>query len=194
MSYHIYTTDGIILKRRALGEADIVLYVLTYDFGLIIASAKSARVSSSKLRSALQEYSNVSLSCIKAKNGWKITNVVEKSNFYFGFPEYTHKVLAQVSSVLLKMIQGESPNPEVFRTVKSGFEFLKSVEEKNILNFEMLMVLRILKELGYVVTNSDTEIFLSNIEEWGTEIFEKINEKKSVIVEIINKALKESQL
>src|SRR3954468_15203265 len=104
MSYHIYTTNGIILKRTPFGEANILLHILTEDFGLIMASARSARLSVSKLRTTLQEYSFVSVSCIKGKNGWKITNAVDKGNFYFEYPDYTHKVLAQISSVLLKMI------------------------------------------------------------------------------------------
>ena len=130
MSYHIYTTDGIILKRTPFGEANILLHILTEDLGLIMASARSARLSVSKLRPALQEYAYVSVSCIKGKNGWKITNVVEKGSFYFDMPEHSHKVLAQVVWVLLKMIQGESVHPEIFQTVKSGFEFLKSLSEK----------------------------------------------------------------
>ena len=101
MSYHIYTTDGIILKRQVFGEANIFLYILTEDFGLIIGSARSARLSASKLRSALQEYQYISVSCIKGKNGWKITNALDKGSFYYNYPEHTHGVLAQVGSLLL---------------------------------------------------------------------------------------------
>lgn len=194
MSYHIYTTDGIILKRTPFGEANVLLYILTEDLGLIMASARSARLSVSKLRPALQEYAHVSVSCIKGKNGWKVTNVVEKKSFYFelSFP-YT-RCVAQIVSVLLQMIQGESPHPEIFQTVLSGFEFLKSITEQDISNFETIMVLRILYELGYVVRNSDTEMFLANTVEWSAGFLEKAEEKKKVLVGLINKALKESHL
>ncbi|MEQ1561180.1 MAG: recombination protein O N-terminal domain-containing protein [Nitrospira sp.] len=194
MSYHIYTTEGIILKRTPFGEANILLHVLTADLGLIIASARSARLSVSKLRPALQEYSHVSISCIKGKNGWKVTNVVDKGSFYFGLPEHTHRTLSQVASVLLKMITGESPHREVFETVKTGFDFLKNVDPENISNFETLLVLRILYELGYVVKDSETEIFLEEVNEWGDILLERIKENKIKVVAVINKALKESQL
>ena len=194
MSYHIYTTDGIILKRATFGEANILLYILTSELGLIIASARSARLSVSKLRGALQEYSFVSVSCVKGKNGWKITNVAEKGSFYFDYPEYSHKVISQVAAVLLKMIPGEAPHKEVFRTVRSGFEFLKSVKEEDIGNFETLLVLRILAELGYVVNDSDTQIFFTDKESWNTDLLGRIGENKRRVVELINKALKESQL
>jgi recombinational DNA repair protein (RecF pathway) len=69
MSYHVYTTEGIILKRTPFGEANILLHIFTKDLGLIIASARSARLSVSKLRTALQEGSFVIISCVKGKGG-----------------------------------------------------------------------------------------------------------------------------
>jgi len=194
MSYHIYTTDGIILRRTTFGEANIFLHILTADLGLIIASARSARLASSKLRSALQEYAHVSVSCVKGKNGWKITNVIEKGNFFFEYETYLHKTISQIASVILKMIPGESPHPEIFQTVKSGFEFLKTLQEKDISNFETLIVLRVLWELGYVVMDSNTKAFLKDTVEWNISLLEKIKENKITIVGLINKALKESHL
>ncbi len=194
MSYHIYTTDGIILKRKTFGEANVLLYVLTYDLGLIIASAQGARLSSSKLRPALQEYTLNSISCVKGKNGWKITNVVEKENFFFNYPGYSHKVLSQIVFILLKMIPGESPHKEIFQIIKTGFEFLKLLPEKHISDFEALIVLRILHQLGYVENKEDTGSFLKNDEEWNELILEKVSENKRNIILTINKALKESHL
>ena len=194
MSYHIYTTDGIILKRTAFGEANIFLHILTEDLGLIVAGARSARLSSSKLRSALQEYTYISVSCVKGKNGWKITNVVEKENFFFNYPNFSHKVLSQISSVLLKMIPGESPHKEIFQIVKSGFEFLKTLQEKDVLNFETLVVLRILHQLGYVESGPEINFFLKNREEWNVSILEEVSQSRGNIIFTINKALKESQL
>jgi recombinational DNA repair protein (RecF pathway) len=194
MSYHIYTTDGIILKRTTFGEANILLYILTADLGLIIASAQAARLSSSKLRSALQEYALVSVSCIKGKNGWKITNVIEKENFFFDYPTYSHRVLSQIAFVLLKMIQGESPHKEIFQTIKSGCDFLKSLSEKDVSNFEVLTVLRILYQLGYVEKSQKIVTFLKDTEEWNKLILDEVSQNKKDMVYIINKALKESQL
>jgi DNA repair protein RecO len=194
MGYHIYTTDGIILKRKTFGEADVLLYVLTSDLGLIIASARSARVSSSKLRPALQEYTLVSLSCVKGKNGWKITNVIEKGSFFFGYSSYSNKVMSQIVSILLKMIPGETPHKEVFQTVKSGFEFLKSLSKEKVSNFEALIVLRILWELGYVENKQEITVFLKNKEEWNELILKKVSNNIKKIISIINKALKESHL
>ncbi|KND50728.1 MAG: DNA repair protein RecO [Parcubacteria bacterium C7867-003] len=192
MSYHIYTTDGIILKRTPFGEANILVHVLTEDLGLIMASARSARLYVSKLRPALQEYAHVSISCIKGKGGWKITNVVSKGSFYFGYPEYTHRVMSQITFVLMQMIQGETPHKEIFEIVKNGLDFLKNIPEKYVSDFETLIVLRILKELGYVVSDNTTEKFLRS--DWDENLLKEIKEDRVLIVAIINKALKESHL
>lgn len=195
MGYHIYTTDGIILKRKAFGEADVVLYVLTSDLGLISASAKSARLFLSKLRPALQDYSLSSISCIKAKNGWKITNALEKENFFFSSNIYHHRVLSQIVSLLIKMIPGESPQKEIFETVKTGFKFLRELkEDKEIESFEILLVLRILDELGYIGQNEEIKGFTAHSVRWDKEILNNVQKSKKVIVLAINKALKESHL
>jgi len=194
MSYHIYTTDGIILKRTTFGEANLLLYVITEDFGLIVASAQAARLSSSKLRTALQEFSLCSISCVKGKGGWKITNAVEKENFFYTCPKFSHKVLYQMVSILLKMIPGESPQPEIFQTIRTGLNHLRSLSQKHLSDFEILLVLRLMYDLGYVVRSEDLRVFLENREDWQPTIFEKVSQKKKEIISVINKALKESHL
>jgi DNA repair protein RecO len=200
MSYHIYTTDGIILKRTPFGEANILLHILTEDLGLIIASAQSARVSHSKLRPALQEYTYLSVSCVKGKNGWKVTNVIPKENFFFDYPQYVQKIVSQISTILVRMMPGEESHREVFSVVQSGFSYLKNhvnltgSYEYGISNFECLIMLRILYFLGYISNEKQTEKFLMPILEWNESLLNEVSPVKSVLIEKINKGLKESQL
>lgn len=194
MSYHIYTTEGIILKRAPFGEANLLLYILTADLGLIIASARSARVSASKLRPALQEYAHVTVSCVKGKGGWKVTNVASIENYYFDSPEHTHKVLAQIVSLLIKMMPGEAIHPIVFSIIKSAFTELKNIEKENLEYFEMIVVLRIMFELGYVAKSDITKGILSDCSDWSKKIIDEVSNSRKEIVSIINNALKESQL
>lgn len=194
MSYHVYTTDGLILRRTPFGEANVVLHILTKDFGLIIASAQGVRLPKSKLCSVLQEYALITVSCVKGKNGWKITNAVEKENLYFSYPEYTRKVMSQIVSVLMKMIPGESRHPEIYDVVVSALTFLKSTTKDEINNFEILLMLRILYLLGYVGNDEKTKVLLDNTNEWKAEIFEIVKLNKANIVFLINKALRESHL
>lgn len=191
MSYHIYTTEAIVLKRKTFGESDTVLYLLTKDLGLILASAKSSRSSKSKLKSGLQEYTLLTLSTVKGKNGWKVTNTKTEKNFFFELSKEGQKVLARISVFLMKIIAGELPDNKIFETVKQSLLVLKDVEKKMIVNFEILLVLRLLYHLGYVA-DLKTKKYLNS--DWGREALLSIEKEKAHLVGIINKAMKESQL
>lgn len=193
MSYHIYTTPGIILKRKNFGEADTLFHILTRDLGLILASARSSRLMSSKLRGFLQDYSEVSLSCLKSKNGWKITNVSSDGSTFSDYPEYSKKILSQVSTVLIKMIQGELANKELYEIVRSGFFEMTKTKESDIRALEILMVLRILNELGYVVKTERIEKFLDG-RIWESKLLQEAEIERIHTVEVINRAIKESHL
>ena len=67
MSHTIYTTEAIILKRVATGEADVTLWILTEDLGIIVARAQGARKEVSKMRSHLQVLDLLSLSVVKGR-------------------------------------------------------------------------------------------------------------------------------
>lgn len=194
MSYHIYTTNGIILKRTIIGEANAYFHILTEDLGLIVSLAQAVRKTSSKLKFTLQEYTFASISVVKSKNGWKITNSVSKNNFFYDCDQAKRDILARICSVILKMIPGESPHPEIFHTTLSGFEFLVSEKNVHISDFECLAVLRVLYHLGYVILDHNTEDFLKNTNVWSADLLQKTSENKTKIVSLINKGLKESQL
>ncbi len=57
-----YRTEGIVLRTREYGEADLIVTFLTYDHGLINAFAKSPRKTKSRFGSSLEPLSHVRLS------------------------------------------------------------------------------------------------------------------------------------
>ncbi|MFZ2523560.1 MAG: DNA repair protein RecO [Minisyncoccia bacterium] len=193
MSYRVYTTKGIVLKKKNSGEQNSFLYILTKDLGLIIASARSTRSSKSKLKGLIEEFSHGDFSFVKGKNGWHLTNVSENGNFFFQAPNHSRKTLAQMAAVLLKMIQGEEPHKEVYSTVVESFKFLTEVTKDHIHIVEVLSVLRIMYELGYVRDDNEVTDFLKN-DDYSSEILQQGQDNKIKIVALINRALKESQL
>lgn len=193
MSYRIYTTKGIVLKKKTSGEQNSLLYVLTKDLGLIIASARSTRTTGSKLRGLLEEYSYGEFSLVKGKNGWRLTNASSEGNFYFESQEYSRKTVAQICSVLTKMIQGEVEQEDIYDCVIESFQFLTTAGKSDITLVETLTVLRIMNLLGYVEHKDGlTEIIKGS--EITPKILNEVFHNKIKIVGIINMAIKESQL
>ncbi|HVZ76226.1 MAG TPA: recombination protein O N-terminal domain-containing protein, partial [Candidatus Paceibacterota bacterium] len=52
----LFVTEGIVLGKRGVGEANMFLAILTREQGLLKASARSARREQSKLRYALEPF------------------------------------------------------------------------------------------------------------------------------------------
>lgn len=140
MSYHIYTTKGIIFSERALGEADRIYTILTRDLGKIHAQAIGVRKGASKIRGNIEPFSLSNVSLVKGKNYWRLTSA-----------ELLKKIPASPSiakpfSLIDKLIQGEEPHPELFDAVEK-FILSSSLDEEM---FEIDLVSQILFHLGYL--------------------------------------------
>ncbi len=201
MSYHIYTTEGIILKCTPYGEANFLVHVLSEDLGLIFVSAQSVRTSLSKLRSGLVQYSLGKISVLHGKNGWKTTGMMTERNFFFDVEtkdsEEKNKSMARIVNLILNMIPGETPHPEIFHTVKNGWVYLITVTVEEVATVESIIVLRILYHLGYVVRDNETEIFLgpnTDSIEWNTDLLRHANNVRQRLIAIINLGLASSNL
>lgn len=193
MSYRVYTTKGIVLKKKTSGEQNSALYILTKDLGLIIASARSTRSSKSKLRGLIEDFSYGDFSLVKGKNGWHLTNVSQEGNYFFEAEAHSRKTIAQVSSIITKMIQGEAIQPDIFECVSSGYKFLCKCKKDEVYLSEILIVLRAMSLLGYVEGSESVDIFTSN-NAFDESLLQEVSTNKIKIVGIINKAIKVSQL
>lgn len=193
MSYRVYTTKGIVLKKKTSGEQNSLLFILTKDLGYIMASARSTRSSKSKLKGLLEEYAYGEFSLVKGKNGWRLTNVSNEGNFFFELPEYSRKTLAQISSVLGKMIQGEVEQSEIYECISKSFKCLSITEKEDVPQVEIYTVLYIMNLLGYVDNTEEIKSLTSDFV-INQNSLDRISENKIKIVGIINKAIKASQL
>ncbi len=140
MSYHIYTTKGIVLSERAVGEADRIYTILTRDLGKIQAQAIGARKNTSKMRGSIEPFSLSNISFVKGKNYWRLTSA-ESIKRISALPQ-----IAKPFSLIEKLVQGEEPHPELFDTVEQFILSPKTEDEM----FEIQMVSQILFHLGYL--------------------------------------------
>ncbi len=140
MSYHIYTTEGLVLAERPIREVDRIYTIMTRDLGLIRATAIGVRKEASKLRGNIEPYSLSTVSFVKGREYWRLTSA-ELIQRISSAPE-----VARPLALLEKLIQGESAHPELFDTVE---EAILSTEPHNEI-FEAKIVSKILFHLGYL--------------------------------------------
>jgi DNA repair protein RecO (recombination protein O) len=194
MPYHLYSTEGIILKKKNFGEADTLLYILTKDLGLIIASARSTRVSKSKLKGSLQEFTLVTITVVRGKNGWKITSAVMERNFFFDLLPDLRKILAKMVLILLKMIQGEIPHKELYNIIHQGLKEMSVSSKEKLYVLEAVIILRVMSELGYVLPRGNIAELVKDKKDWNEVTIFRAEKNIREIISMVNEAIKMSQL
>ena len=192
--HQIYHTEGIILESRNFGETGKYYSIFTRDLGMIYASAQGVRKMSSKLRFVLQDFAYVKIDFVKGKDFWRVTNA-SKTNKLEKISKRleTFEVFANISHLLKRLLAGEDANEALFKDLISGLSVLEKSKTTNELrNIEIIIVLRILNNLGYI---GGSEIFKTLIKSPFEEnlIFE-IGKSRAKILSEINKALRETHL
>ena len=192
--HHIHHTEGIILGSKNYGEAGKYYAIFTRDLGMINASAQGIRKISSKLRFVLQDFSYVKIDLVRGKDFWRITSASKTNKLENILKNYFNvEIFANIGKLLKRLLAGEYPNQILFADLLNGLHFLeKSKSEVESQNIEMIIVLRLLNNLGYIGNYE----MLKNITKSPYEddlIFEASRSRTKILLEI-NKAIHETHL
>jgi DNA repair protein RecO len=197
VAYHIYTTKGLILAGLPQGESDKYYYIFTEDLGLVIASAKSVRKNESKLRFGLSDLALSELSFIRGKNRWKITHAREIENLHRAFApdQPKERVVARILEMLQKLLTGEEKHTELFTLIEDSFQFLSHAKmlSSELRSFELVLMLRILRMLGYGKEGRAYESCV-NTTAWSGHLLDDAVLHQKQMTEDINNSIEASQL
>jgi DNA repair protein RecO (recombination protein O) len=192
--HHIYHTEGFILGSRNFGEAGKCYYIFTRELGMIYASAQGVRKVSSKLRYVLQDFSYINVDLVRGKDFWRVTSA-SKKNLLEGMSKdrETFGILVNIARLLKRLLPGEDTNQILFDDLIKGFGVLeKSKKVEEMRNTEVIIILRLLSNLGYIGGNEKImSLVRSPFEE--DMVFEVAKSRAEILREI-NKALKETHL
>ncbi|PIQ66819.1 MAG: hypothetical protein COV95_02080 [Candidatus Zambryskibacteria bacterium CG11_big_fil_rev_8_21_14_0_20_40_24] len=192
MSYELYTTKGLIMGGFPSGESDKSFCVFTRELGFVWATAKSIRLSASKLRPHMSNYSLSSISFIRGKNQWKITNAQLHQNFFNLLRGNKEKqiICANIMVLLRTLLSGEEKNSELFDIVSSGLYALvdEEIKEDKLPVFESILVVRILHNLGFV-GRSSLPVGVGGGVKLDADLVESFVPHKKELIKVINKAL-----
>ena len=147
---HKYETSGIVLSRSPLGEANVLVALLTPDLGLVRARAQGLRRSGAKLASPLKTLSESSVVLVRGRESWRVVGAVLEVDWFARLGSATLRERAgRICSLLLRLVAGEANDPALFPTVRGFFNALATLREDSHEAAEILAVLRILSALGF---------------------------------------------
>jgi len=192
--HHIYHTEGIILGSRNFGEAGRYYSIFTRDLGLVYASAQGVRKISSKLRFVLQDFSYIKIDLVQGKDFWRLTSASKTNQLEeLKDKKENFKVLVNISKLLKRLLAGVERNEALFIDLLDGlFVLEKASGDEELQNIEVVMVLRILSNLGYIGGGEYLDSLITS--PFEKELVFKVAKSRAKVLTQINKALRESHL
>jgi len=176
----MYAVEGIIIKRRNVGEADRVLTVFTKEKGKIAAIAKGVRKITSRRAGHIEVFSHVRLMIHKGKTWDIVTEAASLGRF-------EKESLSHVSAgyylceLIDKMTPLEEENRYLFDLLLYSLAavFEETSEEKRV-NIIHVFALELLWTLGFLPRSKELSFTLIN------PFIEKIIERKIRSVRLLS--------
>ncbi len=137
-----------MLARSPQGEANANLLLLTEEFGLIRARAQGIRNPGAKLAGALQTFFECEVVLIRGKDTWRISGATLERSFASELSVSARLRAGRISSLLARLIRGESSDPSAFLIFQGLLDSLITATEPEGEVAECLAALRILRGLG----------------------------------------------
>ncbi len=192
MSYHIYVTKAHIIDSYPVGEANKFYVLFARELGVIWATAQGVRLAKSKLRPLLEPYRELSISLVRGKDTWRITDVEVVQNFQrIKNNKELKQLVATHTKLIRRLVHGETEIAALYDFFIGGLSFLENTKEisRNFLvGYELLISDYILSSLGYGNDEIKSPEIISQ------EAINFVFNKKDVFALHIKKALESSHL
>lgn len=184
-----YNTSAIVLARTPLAEASTLLYALTSEFGLVKARAQGVRKPGAKLAPAVQTLTEHDAILVRGKDGWRLSGAVLTYNWFEQLSSANRKRAGRVARLLLRLVQGETTDPEFFTHYRSFIQALTTLGEEEADSAEHIVALRLLQTLGL-----DAGDIPGDGSAYDTETLARLQSDKRTYVLRINRGISASGL
>ena len=121
----IYKTQGIIIKKTDLAEADRLLTIYTKNLGKILVKAKAIKKTQAKLKGHLELFLHSHLMLAQGRN----MDIITSAETIEGFPNLHQDLSALASAYYLaelidKLIAGQEKDQRIWDLILSSFQQL----------------------------------------------------------------------
>ncbi|OGH02421.1 MAG: DNA repair protein RecO [Candidatus Levybacteria bacterium RIFCSPHIGHO2_01_FULL_37_17] len=143
-----YKTEGIVIKRISLAEADRIVTIFSKTHGKISVFAKGVRKITSRRSPHIELLNYSKFSLHKGKNMFTLSEAESIHNFHFLKKDLKKVSVAYHVCELIDSLCAENEHsPQVFELLKLTLEKVEKEENSNnaIANFEIIL----LKLLGF---------------------------------------------
>lgn len=138
----------MVLASVPLAEASSLVTLLTGEFGIIKARSQGLRKPGAKMSAGLQTLAESDVTLLRGKEGWRLAGAILGRDWAHILPPRTRTRAGRVAELLVRLVHGESPDPEFFTIYTSFVGALPELDEEAQDAAEILAVLRMLRALG----------------------------------------------
>jgi len=188
--YELQVTEGIVLGKRGIGEANTLVFALTQNLGVVRASARSTRLGASKLRYGIEPLTCARYSFIKGRHEWRLVQVDAPRALFAHASPAQRAAAGRVCQLLLRLIHGQESAAGLYADVRDGFALMASASAPDAI--EVVLVLRILAHLGYLPHTEALAPFVGG--EFSIDLSAQALQSRSLLVRTINEALQATGL
>ncbi len=167
--YHIYTTEAIVIGSAPRGETSMMVRLLTPEMGLIYAHAQAIRAPQAKLRAALQDFTYTRADLVRGKGGWRVIGARALAGMTPLFRDEARReaggLAARLALLVRRLVRGEAPNEALFYELMRAYALLREgtagTSPETLASFEALVVMRMLRSLGYWADDAAFQPFIT---------------------------------
>lgn len=192
--HKVYVCEGLVLTKRGVGEANVLISIFTRELGLVRASARSARVEHSKLRYGLEPLTRARFSFVRGKNEWRLTGVEAATRTLVAGSPARARQAGKVAKLLLRLIHGEEVAPELYTSVTEGLGALvRAPGEREAESVESVLVLKVLYHLGYLPHTPELTGFI-DADFFSSQLAGEVEASRARLLKAINESLQATGL
>lgn len=157
----LHKTRGIVLRTVNYSDTSIITKIYTEEFGVQSYLIKGAKRKNASIKANLFQPLSL-LELVVYKKEKKTLQTVKEANVEIHFNSISQEpsktsILFFLNEVLLKCLQEEENNPELFSFLHESLQTLESAQ-KNFANFYLIFLVRLSRFLGFYPQGSFLEI------------------------------------